>query len=123
MIGSEPGKTYLTTVGQQTVITNLKKSTWNCHEDNKNSQTDCINKFYSKKLGCILPWIKVVDDFTKTICNGTEKFKEFRSLSMFIHEGKTNDELEREGKFFLFLLNVIYVCSVEFSFSSFFRLI
>ena len=81
-LGYEPGKSYLTTIGQQVVRQNLKKSTWNCHEDNSNMQTNCINNFYNKKLGCILPWLQVVDDnnpkMLTEVCQGKEKFDEFR---------------------------------------------
>ena len=81
-IGYEPGKSYLTTIGQQVVRQNLKKSTWNCHEDNSNMQTNCINNFYNKKLGCILPWLQVFDYNNPTmpteVCQGKDKFNEFR---------------------------------------------
>ena len=81
-LGYEPGKSYLTTIGQQVVRQNLKKSTWNCHEDNSNMQTNCINNFYNKKLGCILPWLQVFDYNNPTmpteVCQGKDKFNEFR---------------------------------------------
>ena len=52
------GKTYRAIIGQQVVTQKLKKSAaQNCHEDNSNKQTLCINNFYNKKLGCTLPWL------------------------------------------------------------------
>ena len=96
-VSPEPGKTYLTTISQQTVTKTLKKSSWNCHEDNSNWQPKCINNFYHKKLGCILPWLDEEEYFKWPKCIGNEKFWEFRNLSLFIHQGKLNDQLEREG--------------------------
>ena len=52
------GNTYLIGTGTQTVTKKLKTSTLKCHEDNSNMQKNCIDDFYSEKLGCILPWAK-----------------------------------------------------------------
>ena len=52
------GSTYAIGTGTQTVTKKLKTSTLKCHEDNSNMQKNCIDDFYSEKLGCILPWAK-----------------------------------------------------------------
>ena len=57
------GKTYRAIIGQQVVTQKLKKSAaQNCHEDNSNKQTLCINNFYNKKLGCTLPWLHKITE-------------------------------------------------------------
>ena len=56
------GNKYRIIIGQQIVTQSLKTSTRNCHEDNLNIQSDCINNVYSKILGCNLPWSKVFDE-------------------------------------------------------------
>ena len=98
IVAPESGKTYVTNVGQQTITKKLKKSTWNCHEDNSNLQTNCISNFYSNKLGCTLPWVQEKHDFTQRKCKGEAKFQEFRNLSMSVHEGKMNEEIEKQGE-------------------------
>ena len=42
--------------GHQTETARLKKANYYCIEDNSNRFMDCIDNFYSEKLGCILPW-------------------------------------------------------------------
>ena len=56
------GNKYRIIIGQQIITESLKKSTRNCHEDNLNIQSECINNVYSKILGCNLPWSKVFDE-------------------------------------------------------------
>ena len=67
--------------GQSTEIQHLDKSRHNCIKENTNKTPDCINKYFSKKLGCILPWST---NTNKTTCDGKDKFQEFKNLSMSI---------------------------------------
>ena len=65
----------------------------NCHEDNSNKQTNCLNRFYANKLGCRLPW--TVENGAK--CTGKDKFAEFRNLSLNIREPEIEKELIDQG--------------------------
>ena len=83
--------------GQQDVVKRLKKSNFICNEDNSNKQVDCLNNYYASKLNCTLPWVKADNQNHTNLCNGKDKFKEFKNLSMSIGElGATNDLYERE---------------------------
>ena len=44
--------------GQQDVVKRLKKSNFECNEDNSNKQADCLNNYYASKLNCTLPWVQ-----------------------------------------------------------------
>ena len=48
--------------GHQTETTRLKRANYPCNEDNSNSFMNSMDKFYSKKLGCILPWTPKVHE-------------------------------------------------------------
>ena len=82
--------------GQQDVIKRLNKSRFICHEANSNRQADCINNYYASKLNCTLPWVQADNQDPVDLCNGKDKFEEFKNLSMSIGEfGATNDLNER----------------------------
>ena len=82
--------------GQQEVVKRLKKSNFICHEDNSNQQEDCLNNYYASKLNCTLPWVQAYNREHTRLCNGKDKFEEFRNLSMSIVEfGATNELYER----------------------------
>ena len=44
-------------MGKQELTKRLKKSKFNCLEDNSNTQTECINEYHASKLNCTLPWV------------------------------------------------------------------
>ena len=71
---------------QQDVVKRLKKSNYTCHEDNSNRRTDCLNSYYASKLNCTLPWVHANSQEHTALCNGKEKFQEFKNLSMSIGE-------------------------------------
>jgi hypothetical protein len=82
---------------QQDVVKTLKKSSnYMCHEDNSNRQEDCLNNYYASKLNCSLPWVQADNQSPTELCNGKDKFQEFKNLSMSIGGlGATNDLYER----------------------------
>ena len=82
--------------GQSTEIQHLDKSRHNCIKENTNKTPDCINKYLSKKLGCILPWST---NANKTTCDGKDKFQEFKNLSMSILKPEIKKELKNAGCF------------------------
>ena len=82
--------------GQQDVVKRLKKSNFICHEDNSNRQEDCLNNYYASKLNCTLPWVQAYNQEHTSLCDGKDKFEEFRNLSMSIRGlGATNELYER----------------------------
>ena len=84
-------------MGKQEVTKRLKKSKFNCLEDNSNKQTECINEYYASKLNCTLPWVPSNNPQNRQQCQGKEKFTEFRNLSMSIGNSEVIEELEKEG--------------------------
>ena len=83
--------------GQQDVVKRLKKSNFMCHEDNSNQQADCLNNYYASKLNCTLPWAHTDDQEHTDLCDGKDKFEEFRNLTMSIGEFEATNELEKMG--------------------------
>ena len=87
-------------MGKQEVTKRLKKSKFNCHENNSNKQTECINEYYASKLNCTLPWVpsnNPNNPQNRQQCQGKEKFTEFRNLSMSIGNPEVIRELEIKG--------------------------
>ena len=83
--------------GQQDVVKRLNKSRFICHEDNSNRQADCINNYYASKLNCTLPWIQADNQDPANLCNGRDKFQEFKNLSMSIAGLEPTNELHKRG--------------------------
>ena len=88
-------------LGQQIDTININKSNYTCYKDNSNLFMHCMENYYSKKLGCILPWSLKNNTRNDTLnpCQGKEKFKEFRSVAMNILKPETREELINEGCF------------------------
>ena len=85
--------------GKQIDTINLNKSNYTCYEDNSNSFMHCMENYYSKKLGCTLPWASKIDKRNDSVCEGEEKFQEFKNISMNILKTEANKELINEGCF------------------------
>ena len=90
------GKELYVEFGQSTEIQRLDKSCHNCIKENTNKIPDCINKYFFNKLGCILPWSTNTNE---TICNGKDKFQEFKNLSFSILKPEIKKELKNAGCF------------------------
>ena len=88
-----PNSAYFVRTGKQIITNKLRSPTMNCHEDNSNKQTNCLDKFYAKKLGCTLPWTDEKGDK----CTGKDKFVEFKNLAMSIRESDIEKELIDQG--------------------------
>ena len=86
-------KIYTKKFGKQILTQKLKTSKMNCNEDNSNKMMNCVNNFYARKLGCMLPWIQG----NGTKCTGKEKFQEFKNLSARLTEANIEKELMEEG--------------------------
>ena len=86
---------------KQTDTINMNKPNYTCDENNSNSFMHCMEKYYSKKLGCNLPWVlktNITND-VKNVCKGKEKFEEFKNISMNILKPEESIELINEGCF------------------------
>jgi hypothetical protein len=83
--------------GQQDVVKRLKKSNFECNEDNSNKQADCLNNYYASKLNCVLPWVHTDNPEPADLCDGKDKFEEFRNLSMSLGEIEATNELYERG--------------------------
>ena len=80
---------------------NMNKNSYTCNEDNQNHFMQCVENYYSKKLGCLLPWtIKDgQDNHTGNTCKGKDKFREFKNISKNILRTEETNELIKEGCF------------------------
>ena len=83
--------------GQQEVTSRMKKSKFNCHEDNSNKQTECLNEYYASKLNCTLPWVASKRPQNRVECKGRDKFIEFKNLSLSIGNSEVIGELKKRG--------------------------
>ena len=83
---------------QETQATFLKKSKYDCYEDNSMYITDCINEFYAKQLKCNLPWATKMDpDFKQ--CESEDELEQFRMLSVEITLPNLTDKIKDMGCF------------------------
>ncbi len=73
----------------------LKKSNFECIEDNSIFMTSCIDEFIAEEIGCILPWTKTISKLEK--CSGTQKLIEFRNLSTHITSEALQLRLKTKG--------------------------
>ena len=80
---------------------NMNKPNYTCDENNSNNFMHCMEKYYSRKLGCILPWVlkKNINVDSMNLCEGKAKFKEFKNISMNILKPEETKELINEGCF------------------------
>ena len=80
---------------------NVNKANYTCYEDNSNSFMHCMEEMYSKKLGCILPWAlrNDIKNDSMNLCEGKEKFKEFKNISMNILKSEASKELTNKHCF------------------------
>ena len=97
------GSYMFITLIKQIDTLNMNKRSYTCNdENNQNNFMHCVENYYSKKLGCSLPWI-IKDDHNNpadNVCTGKDKFKEFRNTSMNILRTKETKDLIKEGCFF-----------------------
>ena len=79
----------------------IGKPNYKCDEYNSNSFMHCMENYYSKKMGCILPWTlnNNLEYDNMKICKGKEKFKLFRNIAMNILKPEESNELINEGCF------------------------
>ena len=80
---------------------NINKPDYTCHEYNSNSFMHCMENYYSRKLGCMLPWSvnNIPENNSMTICKGKEKFNQYKNIAMNILKPEENNELINEGCF------------------------
>ena len=88
-------------IGKQIDTININKSSYTCDEENSKRFMHCTENYYSKKLGCMLPWVlnNSIRNASMNLCKGKEKFKEFKNLSMNILKPEQSKELINEGCF------------------------
>ena len=83
---------------KETDTTFLKKSTYDCYEDNSIRMTNCMNEFYAKELGCKLPWDteSKLDDQLKN-CETAVQLDTFRNLSNYITSKTLISKVKKYG--------------------------
>ena len=86
-------------IGKQVDTININKSNYTCDEENSKRFMYCMENYYSKKLGCLLPWSlnRKIENGAMNICKGREKFAEFKSIAMNISKSEAKKELTNEG--------------------------
>ena len=58
---------------------------------------DCINDFIAEQLNCKMPWANYHGKDTLVICQGKEKFQDFRNISRSISFMPLRNQLENKG--------------------------
>ena len=86
---------------KQTDTLKNNKHSYTCNEDNQNHFVHCLENYYSKRLGCLLPWsIKEgQDDHSGNVCKSKDKFMEFKNISMNILRTEETNNLIKQGCF------------------------
>lgn len=79
----------------------MNKHSYTCNKDNQNYLMRCMENYYSKRLGCLLPWSiqNNQSNHTANVCKGKDKFEEFKNISMKILRTEETKELIKEGCF------------------------
>lgn len=94
------GKTFLYIELEKQIDTiNINKSNYTCNDKNSISFMNCAEDYYSKKLGCMLPWAlkNNVKNDTMNLCKGKEKFDYFKDIAMNILKPNESKEFINEG--------------------------
>ena len=80
---------------KQTDNLNINKSNYTCNGVTSKGFMHCMENYYSKKLGCVLPWALFhgLNNQSMNVCKGKEKYWEFRNISMNILKVEENKEL------------------------------
>ena len=88
-------------IGKQIETIRINKSNYICDEENSKHFMDCMENYYSQKMGCKLPWTlnNNLRNDSMNLCKGKEKFKEFKNLAMNILKSEQSKELINEGCF------------------------
>ena len=88
-------------IGKQIDTININKSNYTCDEENSKHFMDCVENYYSQKLGCKLPWAlnNNIRNDSLNLCKGKEKFKEFKDLAMNILKSEQSKRRINEGCF------------------------
>ena len=86
---------------KQTDTLNINKSNYTCNEVASNGFMQCMENYYSNKLGCVLPWTLFHghNNHSMNVCKGKDKYREFKNISMNILEPEGDKELKKEGCF------------------------
>ena len=79
----------------------MNKGSYSCNEENQNNFNHCVEDYYSKRLGCVLPWStkETPNDNTGHICKGKDKFREFKNISVNIGRPEETEGLLKEDCF------------------------
>ena len=83
---------------QETQTTSIKRSKYDCYEDNSMYITNCINEFYVEQLKCNLPWATTMDPDLKH-CESKDELDQFRKLSMDITLPNNTEKIRDMGCF------------------------
>ena len=81
----------------ETEVSRLKKSNYDCAEDNSFSFKDCMNEFISNQIGCSLPWTKTMPE--KRQCKTQQDLDIFRNLSTQLTSPKLQEIISKDGCF------------------------
>ena len=79
---------------KETQTTTLRKSSFDCYEDNSMKMTNCINDFYADQLGCKLPWTQSKSD---KICTTHQQLEKFKDLAYYITSESLKSKVEKYG--------------------------
>ena len=92
---------FTLTFMKQIDTVNMNKHRYTCNKDNQKHFMHCVEQYYSKRLGCLLPWSKKdsQNNHSGNVCKGKDKFRDYKNISMNILRTKEQKELIKEGCF------------------------
>ena len=82
---------------KETDTTFLKKSSYDCYEDNSMEMTNCMNDFYADQLGCNLPWVVKPKKQQLKNCETKQELEIFRNLSYYITSESLTAKVKKYG--------------------------
>ena len=85
---------YLT----QTETVSLKKTRYDCFEDNTMHFKDCMEEFIGENLNCSLPWV-TEKKLAIQECKTEKELELFRNLSMDMESEEIRTEIQKKGCF------------------------
>ena len=78
----------------ETQIVSVKRSKYDCYEDNSMYFTDCIDEFYAQQLNCSLPWTST---YGISKCESAMELKKFRDISDSITSQTMIEQIKAKG--------------------------
>ena len=83
----------------ETRTVSVRRSKYDCHEDNSMTFTNCIDEFFAEQLNCYLPWTTIPKYQNYQQCQTSNQLEQFRNLSLTITSEAMTEKITARGCF------------------------